>query len=69
VLYVDHNASPQEMFAQISGHMDWILKNPEEAIELARRSHRIFVEKFPMEKEVSNMEKFFREIIAENGTA
>jgi hypothetical protein len=65
VLYVDQNASPEEMFRQIDGHMKWIHEHPQEAIELARRSHSIFVENFALEGEVEKIEKFIREILAE----
>ncbi|MDR2667511.1 MAG: hypothetical protein LBB38_00495 [Puniceicoccales bacterium] len=66
VLYIDQNASPKEIFGQIDGHMRWILANPDEAIELARRSHEIFVKNFSLENEADKIEKFFREIVAEN---
>ncbi|MDR0678879.1 MAG: glycosyltransferase [Puniceicoccales bacterium] len=69
VLYVDHTLSPTEMFRQIDGHMRWILNHPEEAIELARRSHTIFAKKFPLENEVEKIERFFREVVAEDGAA
>jgi hypothetical protein len=65
VLYVDQNASPEEMFRQIDGHMKWIHEHPQEAIELARRSHSIFVENFALEGEVEKIENFIREILAE----
>jgi hypothetical protein len=51
VLYVDHTLSPTEMFRQIDGHMRWILNHLGEAIELARRFHALFAEKFPLENE------------------
>ncbi|MDR0679197.1 MAG: hypothetical protein LBF24_03050 [Puniceicoccales bacterium] len=68
VIYIDHDISPLEMFKQIDGHMRRILENPQEATELARRAHRIFAENFSMEKEVDKIDRFFREIIAENNT-
>jgi hypothetical protein len=46
VLYVNQEAGPEEMFRQIDGHMEWILNNQQQAIDLARRSHRIFTENF-----------------------
>jgi hypothetical protein len=61
VLYVDQNASTEEMFRQIDGHMRWILAHPKEAVALARRSHAVFIEKFPLEKEVERIEQFFQE--------
>ena len=61
-LYIDHDVSPEEMFRQIDDHVQWILANPNEAIELARRSHDIFSKKFPLENEVCRLENFIREI-------
>jgi spore maturation protein CgeB len=49
VLYVDTTQSAEEMFRTIDGHVKWILSHPQEAQELARRSHQIFCEKFALE--------------------
>jgi hypothetical protein len=49
VLYVDTTKSAEEMFRTIDGHIRWILSHPQEAQELARRSHQIFCEKFALE--------------------
>jgi glycosyltransferase involved in cell wall biosynthesis len=65
VLYIDITKSPEEIFKQIDAHMQWILKNPEKAIELARRSHKIFVDNFTLEKEVEKIKKFYDQIVAE----
>ncbi|MDR2667633.1 MAG: hypothetical protein LBB38_01135 [Puniceicoccales bacterium] len=62
VLYIDQNASPEEIFRQIDGHMRWILEHPQEAIELARRAHAIFVEKFTLEGEIEKIDQFFKEL-------
>ena len=50
VLYIDRDKSPEEMFEQINSHMQWILSHPKEAIELARRSHEIFIKNFTLEQ-------------------
>ncbi|MDR0340265.1 MAG: hypothetical protein LBH53_01735 [Puniceicoccales bacterium] len=65
VLYVDQEATPEEMFRQIDDHMKWIRTNPEKAIELARESHRIFVENFSLENEVGRLEDFIRDRMVE----
>jgi phosphoglycerol transferase len=65
VLYIDVTKSPEEIFKQIDTHMQWILANPEKAIELARRSHKIFVDNFTLEKEVDKIKKFYDRIVAE----
>lgn len=59
VLYVDRNASQEEMFKQIDNHMKWILANPDEAKKLARRSHEIFVKNFSLEKQVQRVIDFY----------
>lgn len=59
VLYIDRDKSPEEMFKQIDKHMKWILSHPQEAIELARRSHKIFTEKFTLEKIMKNVMKSY----------
>ncbi|MDR0678755.1 MAG: hypothetical protein LBF24_00680, partial [Puniceicoccales bacterium] len=69
VLYVDQENEPEEMFRQIDGHMKWILTHPKEAVVLARRSHRIFVEKFPLEREVDRLEGFIRDRLAKGANS
>ncbi|MDR2667432.1 MAG: glycosyltransferase [Puniceicoccales bacterium] len=69
VLYVDHNVSPEEMFAQIDGHVRWLRENPEKAMAMARRSHAIFLEKFTLEKQIDSALKLLREIAAEKSAA
>ena len=49
VLYVDRSAPSDVLFKQIDDHVKWILAHPKEAVELARRAHKIFVEKFALE--------------------
>lgn len=60
VLYIDRNASPEEMFRQIDNHMRWIQSHQKEAIELARKSHKIFMEKFTLEKMLQNTIDFYK---------
>lgn len=52
VLYVDQTQSGKEMFAQIDGHMQWILTHQEEALEMARRSYEIFQKHFLLEEQL-----------------
>lgn len=61
VLYVDRHVSPEELFKQIDNHMQWILSHPKEAIELARKSHKIFLEKFTLEKQLQNVIDFYEQ--------
>ena len=52
VLYIDPNLEPENVFKQIDDHVKWIHANPDKAIELARRSHAIFMERFTLENEL-----------------
>lgn len=52
VLYIDQNRSPEEIFTQIQAYMHWIRSHPEEANQLAEKSHGIFLEKFTLEKQL-----------------
>ncbi len=60
VLYIDRDSSPEEIFKQIDAHMQWILSHPKKAVELARRSHKIFTEKFTLEKIMKNVMESFK---------
>lgn len=60
VFYVDENLSGEEMFEQIDAHMTWIQNHPEEALEMARRAHDIFEEKFLLERQLLDFAKFHR---------
>ena len=66
VFYVNQNASPEIMFQQIDGYVQWTLANPEKAKEMARRSHDIFMEKFTLEEETKKIIEFFKKLIEEN---
>jgi hypothetical protein len=68
VLYVDVFQPVEEIFRQIDGHMRWIHENPEAAMDLARRAHAIFMEKFTMEMGVDKLFEFYETIIAEKTT-
>ena len=51
VLYITYNKNnPKDTFNQIMEKYQWIVENKEQAIEMARKSQKIFVEKFCMEK-------------------
>lgn len=59
VLYIDRDKSSEEMFKQIDAHMKWILSHPQKAIELAQRSHEIFLKNFTLERIMKNvMERY-----------
>ena len=52
VLYIDQNLSGEEISKAIDRHMNWIRENREEAIEMARKAHCIFEEKFLLESQL-----------------
>ena len=62
VLYVDTSLSPHEIYQQIDSHIQWIRNHPEEAHQLARQSHEIFINKFTLEEQISSLLKFHEEI-------
>lgn len=53
ILYVDFDKdNPERMFRQIKGHLDWINNNKKDALKLAQKSQKIFLEKFTLEKQL-----------------
>jgi phosphoglycerol transferase len=63
-LFIDTDRPIEEIFEQIDTHVKWIHAHPEEAIEMARRSHQIFCDKFSLEGECEKILKFVDEISA-----
>lgn len=58
VLYVTYNkVNPQDTFQQIMEKYQWIVEHKEEALDMARRSQKIFVERFCMEKGILDVTK------------
>lgn len=58
VLYITYNKeNPEDTFKQIMEKYQWIVEHKEEALEMARKSQRIFVEKFCMEKGLIDVTK------------
>jgi hypothetical protein len=62
VLFIDTDRPVEEIFEQINAHVKWIHAHPEEAIEMARRSHQRFCDKFSLEVECKKILKFVDEI-------
>lgn len=58
VLYIDEELSGEEMFEQVNEHMMWIKENPEEALEMAEGAHDIFEEKFLLEQQLLDFDRF-----------
>lgn len=59
VLYIDENAEAEDIFKQIDTHVKWAQAHPEEAMAKAKASHKIFVDKFALEHEVSKIIDFY----------
>lgn len=58
VLYVTYNKkNPQDTFNQIMEKYQWVVEHKEEALEMARKSQNIFVNKFCMEKGILDVTK------------
>lgn len=58
VLYIDFDKeNPARMFEQIKKHLDWIKNNKDQALKLAQKSQKIFVEKFAFEKQLTSIIK------------
>lgn len=58
VLYVTYNKNnPQDTFQQIMEKYQWIVEHKEQALEMAKKSQQIFIEKFCMEKGILDVTK------------
>jgi hypothetical protein len=64
-LYFDHTASSDEMYRQVKAHVDWIMANPKEAKAMAAKAHKIFLEKFTLEKDLVRIAKMHESIISQ----
>lgn len=56
-LYVDMKKGAKEIASQITNHVKWMRDNPAKAMELARKSHKIFIENFTLEEQVDHLLK------------
>jgi hypothetical protein len=63
VLYIDPNQDPEAVFKQIDDHVKWVHANPDKAIELARRSHTIFMERFTLENELKKIAEMYESMV------
>ena len=59
VLYIDQNLSGEELFEQIDANMHWIQEHPKEALEMARRAHQVFEERFLLENQLLDFDRFY----------
>lgn len=61
VFYINTSADAYRIFEQIQNLMKWIFENKELALEKAKRVHAICEEKFLLENQLLNLEKFYIE--------
>lgn len=63
VFYVDTSVSAENLFKQINEHLITIYSNPENALQMAKRAHQIFIENFTMEKQLLKLEEMHQKIL------
>lgn len=61
VLYIDHLQSASNIGKQVQDHLEWILAHPIEAKDMAKRAHKIFCDRFSLEKQLTDLMKFHDE--------
>lgn len=58
VLYIEYNIKkPEDTFEQIMEKYNWIMNNKDEALIMAKKSQKIFLEEFLLEDQLINMAK------------
>jgi hypothetical protein len=67
VLYIDTNASIADQIKQISDHIYWIKNNQEAALEMSRKAHDIFLEKYTLEKLLLGIIPYHQSLIVDKG--
>lgn len=55
VLYIDLTQDAESIFQEIQAHMNWIQRNPDSALKMAKLSHSIFLEKFVLEDQLERL--------------
>ena len=67
VFYIDTTQSGKSIFNQIEKHMQTIAKDPEKALEMARKAHEIFSDKFTMEHQLLQLQEMHKEVLKDKG--
>ncbi len=62
VLYIDTKQSPESIYRQVKGHMDWIQSHKEAAKEKAKTAHAIYKNHFSLEDQLRHLGKFHDEL-------
>lgn len=66
ILYFDHEADAETMAKQVIEHIKWVKANPEKAKIMANNCHKIFHEKFTMEKQLVKLAKLHEYILLQD---
>ena len=67
VLYIDNGATIDQAHGTIIEHLRWIKANPEDAQRKVIRAHRIFAERFALERLVPNLIALHQETLVAKG--
>lgn len=63
VLWVDTSLDAQSVANQIKLHVQWVINNKDAAEDMARKSHKIFREKFELKNQLSLLPNFVQDVI------
>ena len=55
LLYIDASAPTEEVFDAVLKHVEWIKANPDDALKMARKAQRIFLERFSLDRSLTNI--------------
>jgi glycosyltransferase involved in cell wall biosynthesis len=67
VLYIDTQLEPMRQVEQITEHIAWIVNNKKTAIEMSYESHRIFIQKYSLEKLLTDIIPHHQKLIQSKG--
>lgn len=69
LLYIDPAATIEAARSEILAHLAWVKANPEEAQRKAIRAHRVFADKFALERLVPNLVELHQRTLVAKGYA
>lgn len=64
VFYIDTSLSGESIFNQIQDHLFSIFQNPENALEMAKNAHQIFITNFTMENQLLQLQAMHNKVIS-----
>jgi len=65
VFYIDTTLSSEEIYSQIMHHLNTIHANPQKALDMAKKAHEIFIDKFEMSKQLQLLETMHNTLISD----